>query len=122
MDYLQEAIRHYEKDEAGIRNLNLANAAAAIAQATATQWQAQTAERTNTTLASIHAELRAIRILLGNTEALPSIATSLAALVELSTGKDYVDTVGDGAYSYDDVHSNDNDFTDEADADMDVPF
>ena len=76
MDYLQEAIRHYEKDEAGIRNLNLANAAAAIAQVQ---------------------ELR-------------SIAVSLAALVELSTGGTMTDTVGDG------------DFTDEADADMDVPF
>ena len=31
-DYLQEAIRNYEKNEAGVRNLNLANAAAAIAQ------------------------------------------------------------------------------------------
>ena len=43
-------------------------------------------------------------------EALQSIAVSLAALVELNTGGTMTDTVGDG------------DFTDEADAEMELPF
>ncbi len=75
-DYLQEAIRNFNKDEGGVRNLNMAQTAAAIAQVQ---------------------ELR-------------SIAVALAALVELGTGGKLTDTVGD------------NDFTDEADDDMDVPF
>lgn len=76
MDYLQEAIRNYEKNADGLRNLNLVDRAAAIATA----------------------------------EALQSIAVSLAALVELNTGGTMTDTVGDG------------DFTDEADAEMELPF
>lgn len=32
MDYLQEAVRNFNKDEHGVRNLALANTAAAIAQ------------------------------------------------------------------------------------------
>ena len=52
--------------------------------------------------ASIYAQLAQV-------EALQSIAVSLAALVELSTGT-LTDTVGDG------------DFTDGLDAEMEVPF
>ena len=93
MDYLQEAKDYFNSKP---RNLNLATAAALIAQAEE--------------LRNISLTLTRIDRSLGNTEALPNMATSLAALVELSTGGTLTDTVGDG------------DFTDGLDDEREVPF